>query len=108
VTEALAEYDPAKVPEEPRDERPTTETQVGIAQLLSTLVKVRGQQLGIAASSLARSEQVGHLLALHAAGRQEESELMQGWRREAIGADLVNLLDGHSCLRIVDGQITLA
>lgn len=81
-----------------RDERAET-----VSSLLSTALRVRAGELGIAPSVIAGREQLDQLAAWHFAGRAgSPPEVVRpgGWRRDAAGEMLLSILDGRDSLRV--------
>lgn len=69
-----------------------------VAQLLTTALRVRAGELGVAQTMIATREQIEQLAAWHFAGGRESDEqvvLLQGWRRAAAGDLLLSFLGGH-------------
>ncbi|MDX8410938.1 MAG: ribonuclease D [Mariprofundaceae bacterium] len=72
------------------------------ADLLATLLKMRAREENIAPSMLASR---GDLLLLAARTNgsgdiPDDIPCLQGWRRDIVGNDLLNLLHGKTCLRL--------
>jgi len=72
------------------------------ADLLSTLVKMRAKEENIAPSMLASRSDLAALAAkMNGSGEAPDDILcLQGWRRDIVGNDLLNLLHGKTCLRL--------
>lgn len=75
----------------------------GAIDLMVALVRVRANQHDVAVPLLASRDELECL----AAGDRETSPLLEGWRRAMIGEELVELLDGHISLALVDGVLTV-
>lgn len=83
------------------------------ASLLDAVVRSRAQQMEIASRLLATRSDLTLLARLALAGGVEERddlELLRGWRREAVGDDLLALLEGRTSVRLRpgSGSLTLA
>ena len=70
-----------------------------VVDLMSALVRLRAREADIATTILASRSQ----LEAFALSPDEESPLLQGWRRELIGAELLQLLRGNLVLSL-DGD----
>ena len=82
----------------PRDER--TEL---VSSLLATALRVRANELGVAASAIAGREQLDYLTAWYFSGRREpQPEVVRpgGWRRAAAGELLLSVLEGRYSLSV--------
>lgn len=75
----------------------------GAVDLMVALVRVRAHQRGVAMPLLASREDLERL----AAGEREASPLLEGWRREMVGDELVSLLDGSLVMRLRDGLLSI-
>ncbi len=92
----------ADLPRVPRRRRPKGDFDA-MGDVMSALVRVRAREYGIAVPVLASRKQMQAL----AHGEREESPLLRGWRREHIGEELVDLLEGRAALRIADQGIVV-
>ncbi len=81
----------------PGKSEPNVDVQV---DMLMAIVRTRARENGIAIPTLASH---GDLVAI-ARGHLSDAEVLKGWRRELVGDDLVDLLEGRTALRIVDGK----
>lgn len=75
----------------------------GAVDLMIALVRVRAHERGVAMPLLASREDLERL----AAGEREASPLLDGWRKEMVGDELVSLLDGSLVMRLRDGQLAI-
>ncbi len=75
----------------------------GAVDLMVALVRVRAHERGVAMPLLASREDLERL----AAGEREASPLLEGWRREMVGNELVSLLDGSLVMRLRDGLLSI-
>ena len=67
------------------------------------LVRLRARQHGIAVPTLANH---GDLVQI-ARGHYEGAALLKGWRREIVGSDLLDMLEGKLMLRIDGGNVAV-
>lgn len=100
VKEALASFDPTAVPPSPPNLAWDQQELTGVRQLLATYIKAQAEQLEIAPNYLAKTEHLEELVRLFRTGEQDQSLLLLGWRRQAIGLDLLDLLSGRAGLSI--------
>lgn len=75
----------------------------GAADLMAALVRVRAKQHGVAVPLLAARKDLDRL----AAGEREGNPLLEGWRRQMIGNELVQLMDGRLALSIENGALNV-
>ena len=72
-------------------------------ELMAAVVRKRAQQNRISSSALAPRA----LLEDYLAQRNDDCALMQGWRKELIGEELGQLLEGKICLFMKDGCLAI-
>lgn len=84
-----------ELPKSPKSE-PNVDEQV---DLLSALVKMRAKENGVAFGVLASHDDLTKI----ARGHYDETDVLRGWRRELVGADLLALSRGEISLTIEDG-----
>ena len=75
----------------------------GAVDLMVAIVRARARERGVAMPLLASREDLERL----ACGERESSPLLEGWRREMVGEELVKLLDGELSLRISDTNLVI-
>lgn len=75
----------------------------GLVKLMGALVRLRAEDHGIAVPLLASQAD----LELLAAGGTDNNPLLQGWRRELIGHELMKLLQGKLSLSVRDGVVVV-
>lgn len=105
VLEAVAEgiaLDEADLPRLDKRRRRPADID-GAVDLMAALVRLRAKQHDVAVPLLASRDDLEHL----AAGEREESPLLEGWRRDIIGEELLSLLDGELSLTLVDGLLSV-
>lgn len=93
----------SEIPRLERRSAPEGDTE-GLVKLMGALVRLRAEEHGIAVPLLASQSDLDML----AAGETEENPLLQGWRRELIGQDLMNLLQGKIYLYVKNGTVAVA
>lgn len=76
---------------------PAAESQ---ARLLEAWLYARSADAEIAPSMLGTREQLKLLAAAHESGRNVELPVLSGWRRNLVGQDLLDILDGKVALAI--------
>ncbi|MDR3315262.1 MAG: ribonuclease D [Coriobacteriales bacterium] len=103
VLNALAQVRKLPETEWPQRERPRNHPSdvVGILDLMNALVRIRAKELHIAHSYLATSDELTRL----ASGERSALAILEGWRRECIGNELLDLLKGEIMLSLVDGEL---
>lgn len=72
-----------------------------LVDLMSAVMHMRASEHGIAPQTLASRDDLTAL----ARGHNEESNLSRGWRREIVGEELMQLLQGKLALRVCDGKL---
>ncbi|MCL2137008.1 MAG: ribonuclease D [Coriobacteriia bacterium] len=72
--------------------------------LMQALVHLRAAENQIAANILASNDELKSL----AAGKREGLSILHGWRRELIGNELLELLDGSLALSMHDGSMKVS
>lgn len=76
----------------------------GAVELLSSLLEMRARQNGVAASLIATHADLSKLVR----GHREGLLLMEGWRYDIVGRELVDLLEGRLALYLSDGALEVA
>ena len=79
---------------------PNVDVQV---DMLMAVVRTRARENGIAVPTLASHAELTEI----ARGHYDDVELLRGWRRDIVGAELVDLLEGRLALCIEDGQVVI-
>ncbi len=85
---------------ERRRRRPAKDTD-GAVDMMVALVRLRARQHGVAMPVLASRDDLERL----AAGDREAHILLEGWRREIVGDELLALLEGRIALVLRDGLL---
>lgn len=79
---------------------PNVDTQV---DMLMAVVRIRAKQNGIAIPTLASHSDLVDI----ARGHYDDVDILKGWRRDIVGAELVDLLEGRLALSIENGKVTV-
>jgi len=79
-----------------------------IARLLEAWLYARAAEAEIAPSMLATRSDLKSLVVGHYHSKVPELALLAGWRRELVGQDLLDILDGKKTLHIEDGKKVLS
>lgn len=85
---------------QPTKSEPNVDSQV---DLLMSIVRLRAKENGIAIPTLASHND---LVAI-ARGHCEDVDILKGWRKELIGNELMDLLEGKLVLSIKDGKVAV-
>ena len=80
---------------------PNVDAQV---DLLMSIVRIRARENGVATQTLASHQD---LVAI-ARGHRKGIDLLKGWRRDLVGAELVDLMEGRLVLSIDHGKVVIA
>lgn len=84
---------------------PKSERNVDVqVEMLMSIVRMKARENDIAIPTLASSSDLTSL----ARGHYDDNPLMKGWRKEIVGGDLVDFLEGRTMLRIEDGKPVVA
>lgn len=75
-----------------------------VADLLKLLLKIRSRELNAAARLIARSDDLEAL----AAGRDENIQLMKGWRFEVFGQSALDLVEGRVGFAVRGGKLVMS
>lgn len=84
-------------PISPEDELPETEP---LARLLEAWLRARAQSSDVATALLGTREDVKSLAAGYLKGKLPDLPLLAGWRREVVGQELVDILEGKLRLAV--------
>lgn len=79
---------------------PSGPHQAAVVDLLAALIKMRALEMGIAPRLLATQRDLEDLVQQFHNGPTDSLPLLQGWREEAVGADLLAFLKGTTALRL--------
>jgi ribonuclease D len=104
----LARVAQAADSQEPREPAPRRSAMTpeadALADLLGCLVKLRARERGVATGQLATRTQLEEV-ALH--GERAQVPVLEGWRREIVGDDLLRLREGSLSLVVRDGLVEI-
>jgi ribonuclease D len=89
--------EPPPPPAEPPRRDPRDSPLVALAQ---ALVRHRSQESGIAVELIATQAELASLVANRRRGEDDATRVTRGWRRELVGAELVELLEGRRGLGV--------
>ena len=97
--------DPAPAEERGAAPRPDDAPLVALAE---ALIRARAREAGLAYELLAARADLQAIVAAHREGGKEaDVRTLRGWRRELVGAELLELLDGHLSLSVDTGKISV-
>jgi ribonuclease D len=71
--------------------------------LASALVRHRSQETGVAVQLIATQPELTRLVDDVRRGAESRARVLEGWRRELVGAELLELLAGRVTLSVADG-----
>ena len=85
---------------ERRRRRPATDIDAAVDMMVA-LVRLRAREHGVAMPILASRDELERL----ASGDREAHGLLEGWRREIVGEELLALLEGRIALALKEGRL---
>jgi ribonuclease D len=95
-----------ELPPEPPPERarqtPPKPDDAPLIALAEALLRARAREAGLAYELLAARADLQAIVAAHRTGEQADVRTLRGWRRELVGAELLDLLDGRVSLSVRD------
>ncbi len=93
-------------PPEPPPERsrlpPPKPDDAPLVALAEALLRARAREAGLAYELLAARADLQAIVAARRTGGEAEVRTLQGWRRELVGGELLELLDGQVSLSVLD------
>jgi len=92
------------LPEHARPPAPDPEDAPLIA-LAEALVRGRAREAHLAYERLAARADLQAIVTCHRLGREADVRTLRGWRRELVGAELLELLDGRISLSVEGGRL---
>jgi ribonuclease D len=79
-----------------------------LVALAEALIRTRARKAGLAYELLAARADLQAIVAAHREGNGEaDVRTLRGWRRELVGAELLELLDGRLSLSVAAGKISV-
>lgn len=107
AVERGARRPPRPLPAEARPPSPDPDDAPLIA-LAEALVRARAREAGLAYELLAARADLQTIVSSHRRGREEaDVRTLRGWRRELVGRELLELLDGRLQLSVEDGSLKI-
>jgi len=95
-------------PPEPAPERtrhpPSRPDDAPLVALGEALLRARAREAGLAYELLAARADLQAIVASRRSGGEAEVRTLRGWRRELVGSELLELLDGGVALSVLDGR----
>jgi ribonuclease D len=108
VVRRAREQPPEQAPREQRPPAPRAEDAPLIA-LAEALLRARAREAGLAYELLAARADLQAIVAGWRAGAGEaDVRTLRGWRRELVGGELLELLDGRIALSVADRALRIA
>jgi ribonuclease D len=101
-----AERPAEPLPPPPRGQAPDSSDAPLIA-LSEALIRARAREAGLAYELLAARADLQAIVAGERSGQRAEVRTLQGWRRELVGEELLDLLDGRVSLSVHDGRLEI-
>jgi len=93
------ELPPEQWPRHAHGHAPLTEDEQALLHIMSTWVRLRAEEMHLAPEALATEHDLRLLLHAHRKGHHRHLPLLQGWRRAAVGDELVAIIEGRVALR---------
>jgi ribonuclease D len=98
-------------PHEPLEEaarhRPPDPADASLVALAEALVRARTREADLAYELLAARADLQAIVTAWRAGAEADVRTLQGWRRELVGAELLELLNGEVSLSVSDGRLRI-
>jgi ribonuclease D len=101
------ERPPEHVREEPRGSRPQPEDAPLVA-LSEALVRARAREAGIAYELIAARADLQAIVTAMRSDADADVRTLRGWRRELVGEELLQLLDGRVSLSVVGRELRIS
>jgi ribonuclease D len=106
LVQRARELPPEEAPKEARPPAPRPEDAPLIA-LAEALLRSRAREAGLAYELLAARADLQAIVASWRSGEQADVRTLRGWRRELVGEELLELLDGAISLAVEDGTLRI-
>ena len=97
--------DPAEAETRPPPPRPEDAPLIALAE---ALLRARAREAGLAYELLAARADLQAIVAAWRTGEEADVRTLRGWRRELVGQELLELLDGRVSLSVVDRRLRIA
>lgn len=93
------------IPKRAAKQLETRPQDVAVIALCEALLRTRAATAGLAYELFATRNELQALVSGHRAGSASDVRVLQGWRRDVVGDELLALLDGDRTLRVRDGAV---
>jgi ribonuclease D len=93
---------PPDPPPERSRQPPTRPDDAPLVALAEALLRARAREVGLAYELLAARADLQAIVAERRTGGEAKVRTLQGWRRELVGGELIQLLDGRVSLSVLD------
>jgi ribonuclease D len=100
------ERPPDPPPERSRAPAPRPE-EAPLVALAEALLRARAREAGLAYELLAARADLQAIVAARRSGLQADVRTLRGWRRELVGDELIELLDGRISLSVHEGRLEI-
>jgi ribonuclease D len=100
------ERPPDPPPERSRAPAPRPE-EAPLVALAEALLRARAREAGLAYELLAARADLQAIVAARRSGLQADVRTLRGWRRELVGDELIELLDGRISLSVREGRLEI-
>jgi ribonuclease D len=100
---AIARGEEREAPETGASAPPPDPRGAPAVALASALVRHRSQETGVAVQLIATQPELTRLVDDVRRGTEPRARVLEGWRRELVGGELLELLAGHVTLSVGDG-----
>lgn len=108
LVQVVETHDEARVAPELRDSEPGDPADAPLISLGQALVRQRAIEAGVATDLISTQADVAAVVSAVRRGTPEaDVRTLQGWRRELVGEELLELLAGRRTLRIDDGRLAI-
>jgi ribonuclease D len=94
---------PAAPPEPPRREA----ADAPLVNLAQAVVRQRASEAGIAAELVGTQADIAEVVSAVRRGREPAGRVVDGWRRDLVGGELLELLGGRRAVRVENGRLAI-